>query len=225
MTLMKIVRILLAPFGLFYRLYFIALDGARDLHNKVRFLRSKVDRGCSITSETKIQPNCHILSESLLINSTISSYSYIGKKCIVQNTTLGSFCSIANEVLIGLGKHPDDLFSTSTLFYRMDNTLRIKLMDTDYDFKEYLPVEIGNDVWIGTRAIILDGVKIGHGAIVAASAVVTHDIPPYAIVGGVPAKVIRYRFSPDKIERLLSSKWWDWSLKDIKRRIDELNHL
>jgi acetyltransferase-like isoleucine patch superfamily enzyme len=222
---MKIIRLFLIPFGLFYKIIFIALDGARDLHNKIRFKGSRIDRGCSITSTTRIMPDCHILSDVLLINSSISSYSYIGKKSIIQNTTMGSFCSIASEVFIGLGKHPDDLFSTSTLFYRIDNTLRIKLIDADYDFKEYVPVEIGNDVWIGTRAIILDGVKIGHGAIVAAHAVVTRDVPPFAIVGGVPANIIRYRFHPDKIEKLLASKWWNWSLTEIKRRKDELNHL
>jgi chloramphenicol O-acetyltransferase type B len=222
---MKFFRILLMPLGLLYKLLFLSLDGARDLHNKMRFRGSKIERGCSITSDTRIMTNCHILNDVLLLNSVVSSFSYIGKKCLIQNTTIGSFCSIANEVFIGLGKHPDNLFSTSTLFYRRDNTLRIKLVDVDYDYEEYQPIEIGNDVWIGTRAIILDGVKIGHGAIVAANAVVTHDVPPYAIVGGIPARVIRYRFQPEKINKILASAWWSWSLADIKKRMNDLNNL
>lgn len=77
-------------------------------------------------------------------------------------------------------------------------------------------IEIGNDVWIGDSVLILDGVKIGDGAVLAAGAVVTADVPPYAIVGGVPAKVIRYRFNEDEIEHLIKLKWWDKSEQWIK---------
>ena len=87
------------------------------------------------------------------------------------------------------------------------------------DFRSYLAPNqqcvIGNDVWIGWHAIITPGVSIGDGAIIAAGAVVTHDVPPYAIVGGIPAKVIRKRFSDDMIEKLLKIKWWDWSDEKI----------
>jgi acetyltransferase-like isoleucine patch superfamily enzyme len=81
-------------------------------------------------------------------------------------------------------------------------------------------IEIGNDVWIGTSAIILSGVKIGHGAVVAAGSIVTKSVPPYAIVGGNPAKIIKYRLSEEKIEELLEMKWWDWSEEKIKKNID-----
>lgn len=78
-----------------------------------------------------------------------------------------------------------------------------------FDLKEHNEVKIGNDVWIGTRAMILDGITIGDGAVIGAGAVVTKNVPPYAIVGGVPAKIIKYRFSQDKINELLASQWWN----------------
>jgi acetyltransferase-like isoleucine patch superfamily enzyme len=83
-------------------------------------------------------------------------------------------------------------------------------------------VWIGNDVWIGARATILSGVKVSHGAVIAAGAVVTKDVPPYAIVGGVPANIIKYRFSPEIIEKLLEIKWWDWDTEFLKAHIDDL---
>jgi acetyltransferase-like isoleucine patch superfamily enzyme len=221
----KLFRLLLLPVGLLFKIYELAVEGARDIHNKLRFRDSTIDRKCRINPASEIEKNCHILENSLVLNSTIKTCSYIGRNSIVQNASIGSFCSIANDVFIGLGTHPTAHFSTSPLFYRVANTFNLKLIDDDYEFAEYRPIEIGNDVWIGTRAIILDGVKIGDGAIVAANAVVTKDVPPYAIVGGVPAMVIRYRFSPEKIEQLLKLQWWSWPLNDIQKRMNELNRV
>ena len=83
------------------------------------------------------------------------------------------------------------------------------------------PVTIGNDVWIGANVIILSGVSIGDGAIIAAGAVVTKDVEDYSIVGGVPAKLIKYRFSKEQIHRLQKIKWWDWSHEKIEEHIEE----
>jgi chloramphenicol O-acetyltransferase type B len=118
--------------------------------------------------------------------------------------------------------HPTDQFSSSPLFYRVRNTFQVEWINEDGSFEEYRPIEIGSDVWIGARAIVLDGVRVGDGAIVAANAVVTTDVPPYAIVGGVPAKILRYRFSREKIDHLLSLQWWTWSTNEIQERTDEL---
>lgn len=81
---------------------------------------------------------------------------------------------------------------------------------------------IGNDVWIGHRATIMPGVKVGDGAIIASNATVTKDVEPYAIVGGNPARLIRKRFSDEQIERLLSIKWWDWDIERITKNVQHL---
>lgn len=219
----KILRLLLLPFGLLIKILQLSNDGSRDLDNKLRFKGVKIDKGVCIDGKTKMGKNIHILANSILNNSFIDSFTYIGKNTVVQNATIGKFCSIANDVCIGLGKHPIDNFSTATIFYRKSNTLNIDLIDHDMPFDEYETVTIGHDVWIGLRAIVLDGITVGNGAVIAANSVVTKDIPPYAIVAGVPAKIIKFRFNEDKIERLIDSKWWDLNLNEIKQKINNLN--
>jgi acetyltransferase-like isoleucine patch superfamily enzyme len=211
----KLKRILLLPFGFLKKAIEIANDGARDIENKIRFKNAIIDKGCCIDAKSIIHPNVHLLENSIVNNSEINSYTYLGKNCLVQNTSIGKFCSIANEVLIGLGNHPLDLFSTSPLFYRRNNPLQISLITKDVDLIEYKPISIGNDVWIGTCSIIMDGISIGHGAVVAANSVVTKDVPPFAVVGGVPAKIIKYRFPAEKAEKIISSKWWESSIDNI----------
>ena len=139
---------------------------------------------------------------------------------MVHNSTIGSFCSIAPEVLIGLGRHPSKTFvSTYPAFFSIDNSgCRVSFTQQQV-FQELLPVYIGHDVWIGARVIINDGVKIGDGAIVGAGSVVTKDVEPYSIVGGVPAKHIRYRFTGQQIELLLSIRWWEKDIGWIKERV------
>ena len=119
---------------------------------------------------------------------------------------IGKFCSIAPNVNIGPIEHPLKYSSTypmSTFGFLPE--------------QEYLPVKIGNDVWIGINAVILKGVTIGDGAVIASGAVVTKDVLPYTIVGGVPAKIIRFRFSEEIISELLRIKWWNWNTEKIKR--------
>ena len=213
----KIKRIVLLPFGLIKKLLEVANEGARDIENKLRFKNAIIDKGCSFDSKSKLHPNVHVLENCIINNSEINSYTYLGKNCLVQNTTIGKFCSIANEVLIGLGAHPMDNFSTSPLFYRKKNTFNINLIDKDLDFVEYKKTTIKNDVWIGARVIILDGVTIGNGAIIASGSVVTKDVVDYTIVAGVPAKVIKNRVTDSKIKELLELKWWEWDLEKIKK--------
>jgi phosphonate metabolism protein (transferase hexapeptide repeat family) len=219
----KLFRLLLLPFGLLNKVIQISKDGARDLHNKLRFKDVKIDKGICIDDRTKMGKNIHILADTIINNSFIDSFTYIGKNGVVQNAQIGKFCSIANDVCIGPGKHPIDNFSTATIFYRKKNTLNIELIEQDIFFEEYETVTIGHDVWIGTRAIVLDGITVGNGAVIAANSVVTKDVPPYAIVAGVPAKIIKYRFNDDKINKLNDSKWWELDLNEIKQKINNLN--
>lgn len=203
----------------------MAIDGSRDIQNQRRFKKATIDNGCSINYKTQINKNSRLLENSILNNVFLDSYSYVGRNSLIQNTSIGKFCSIANDVMIGLGSHPTDFFSTSPLFYRKRNTFGINLVDKDLDFKEYVETIIENDVWIGARVTVLDGVKIQNGAIVAAGALVTSDVPPYAIVGGVPAKIIRYRFEKSKIEDLLKTEWWNKDLKEIEEKMNRYNQI
>lgn len=137
-----------------------------------------------------------------------------------ERLIIGKFCSIACGVkfLFNCANHTLKSLSTYTfpLFYE-DWELEKSNVDSAWDNKG--DIVIGNDVWIGFEAVILAGVKIGDGAIIGTRAVVTKDVPPYSIVGGIPAKVIRKRYSPDIIEQLLSLRWWDWTKDRIKRNL------
>lgn len=137
-----------------------------------------------------------------------------------ERLIIGKFCSIACGVkfLFNCANHTLKSLSTYTfsLFYE-DWELEKSNVASACDNKG--DIVIGNDVWIGFEAVILAGVKIGDGAIIGTRAVVTKDVPPYSIVGGIPAKVIRKRYSPDIIEQLLSLRWWDWTKDRIKRNL------
>ena len=221
----KIIRIISFVPGFLIRLFNLANDGSRDFLNNRRFKKATIDNGCTINFKTQINKNSRVLKNSILNNVFLDSYSYVGRNSLIQNTSIGKFCSIANDVMIGLGSHPTDLFSTSPLFYRKRNTFNLDIIVKNLNFKEYTETIIENDVWIGARATVLDGVKIQNGAIIAAGALVTRDVPPYAIVGGVPAKIISYRFEKSKIEFLLKSKWWNNELEVIKRDINTYNQI
>lgn len=137
-----------------------------------------------------------------------------------ERLIIGKFCSIACGVkfLFNCANHTLKSLSTYTfpLFYE-DCGLEKSNVASAWDNKG--DIVIGNDVWIGFEVVILAGVKIGDGAIIGTRAVVTKDVPPYSIVGGIPAKVIRKRYSPDIIEQLLSLRWWDWTKDRIKRNL------
>lgn len=168
----------------------------------------KLGRAVKIT-KSQLGKHVIIYGNTTVLMSKINSYSYIGGSSKVSRTTIGKFCSIGENVRIGLGKHPLSCQSTYPGFYTNNFDLYGIKKEYDCPISEYEEITIGNDVWIGTSAIILDGVNIGDGAVIAAGAVVTKDVPPYAIVAGVPAKIIKYRFSEEKILHLLKEKWWD----------------
>lgn len=137
-------------------------------------------------------------------------------------SSIGSFCSIGPEALIGgLGKHPTSFLSTHPVFYSRKRQSGITFSQGHQHFDESAKTIIGHDVWIGARSIILDGVMIGDGAVVGANAVVTKEVPPYAIVGGVPAKIIRFRFDENVRNLLLAWKWWQLPLSVIKQMAPE----
>lgn len=169
-----------------------------------------IRRNSEISSSSKIYPF------SKISNTKIDAFTYISFRSTINGCDIGKFCSIASGVKIGLGNHPINFISTSPLFYAPSNPLHYTITDK-LKFKENEPVHIGHDVWIGTNAVILDGVTIGNGAIIGANSIVTKDVPPYTIVGGVPAKEIKKRFSDEIINRLNSSEWWNMPLDFFKQ--------
>ena len=140
-------------------------------------------------------------------------YSYIGTNCYIRNTKIGRYCSLGNNIKVILGRHPTNFISTHDFCFKDLGTFIAdkKVINSDYS------VIIENDVWIGDNVLILPGVTIHTGAIIGAGALVNSDIPAYAIVGGVPAKLIRYRFSDDIVKKLLDSKWWDYSVEELNK--------
>lgn len=162
---------------------------------------------CVLGKGVKISPNC------ILNNVTIGKYSYIQNNSILINAQIGNYCSIAMDFRCGLGTHVMDDFSTSPFFNNkfseIDGSSERNKLFSFYNGK----VEIGNDVWIGNRVTILDGVKIGDGAIIAAGAIVTEDVPPYSIVGGIPARFIKNR----EMRRIHKNRsWWNLDKDDLK---------
>ncbi|HSH65656.1 MAG TPA: CatB-related O-acetyltransferase, partial [Bacteroidia bacterium] len=131
------------------------------------------------------------------------------------------FTCIGPNVVTGMGAHPSSGFvSSHPLFYStMGQASGLVIVEKNL-FEEFPRTTIGNDVWIGNNAIIKYGIKIGDGAIIGSGAVVTKDVEPYSIVGGVPAKVIKYRFKPEQIEFLHKTKWWNRDLQWLKKNKD-----
>ncbi len=147
--------------------------------------------------------------DARVTDAHIGRYSYIGRTAYLNLVTVGSFSSIGPGTLAGLGEHPVDFGSTSPALYSTRRQCGGTFAAADV-FPERRPIVIGHDVWLGARVFVRDGVTIGHGAIVAAGSVVTHDVAPYTIVGGTPAKLIRARFDDATVSRLLALAWWSW---------------
>lgn len=146
----------------------------------------------------------------------INKYTYVGSNSNINNTTIGKFCSIGKNFSCGLGFHPLNGVSTSPMFYSIRKQNGYTLVKEN-KVNEFKKIVIGNDVLIGINVTILDGVKIGNGVVIGACSFVNSDVPDYAIVGGVPAKILKYRFTKEEIYKLNSLSWWDWSFNDLEK--------
>lgn len=197
--------------------------------------KANISRTARINNNVLFEGHNSLMSNVTVVNSYIGEGTYINDDSKILNSRIGRYCSIADNVCTVLGQHPiSDFTSTHPAFY-YDTTSQLNYTfhksKALYDCKK-MPagesqynVVIGNDVWIGSHAIILGGVTIGDGAVIAAGAVVTKNVEPYSIVGGVPAKVIKYRFSKKKIEKLLIIKWWNRPFEEIKSTYLDINKL
>ena len=183
-----------------------------------------LESGCKI-SRVKFGRHVRIGANAAIADSCLGDYTYIGPQSSLTHTTVGKFCSIAPQVNIGTGSHPARTFvSSHPALYLSRPGIGWSLANHDYH-TEFAQTIIGNDVWIGVGATILDGLQIGDGAIVGAGAVVVKDIEPYTIWGGVPAKLIRRRFSDDEIEYLLGFRWWDRDDDWLRSNLEALHDI
>jgi acetyltransferase-like isoleucine patch superfamily enzyme len=169
----------------------------------------------------KLTYNNYISPYASLVDVYFGIFSYVSTNTQIRNAEIGKFCSIADNVKVGLGFHPVNFISTHPAFYSVGKKF-LTFSDSQL-FDEYRRTTIGNDVWIGSNVLIVGGIKIGDGAILASGSIVTKDVEPYAIMGGNPCKLIRYRFESDLIEKLLNFKWWDKDLKWIEDNYTQFN--
>lgn len=173
-----------------------------------RYLTCRIYTGCVIDDKSELGNYNVIFRNATIVNSRLGNHTFIQRNSDIHYADIGKFCSIASNVVVGLGRHPIEFVSTHPAFYSISQPLAKSFAEEDC-FEPFKRTTVGNDVWIGHGALISDGVSISDGAVIAAGSVVTEDVPPYAIVGGVPARVIRYRFSEEIIARLLQLEWWN----------------
>lgn len=199
--------------------------------------RYKVRELCSfeenvvIDSFDRFEGMNRLTTDVTLLTSSIGYASYIGNRSFIKNTKIGRYTCIATDVMTVAGSHPTSKFvSIHPAFYSTRKQSGFtyvsedKFSDFNYiDENQKFTVMIGNDVWIGSGVKIMEGITIGDGAVVAAGAIVTKNVPPYAIVGGVPAKVIKYRFDEETIKKLLELKWWEKDQAWIKSHADDFD--
>ena len=159
-------------------------------------------------------------------DAELGDYSYVERQAEVIYAKIGKFCAIAANARINALEHPLERISQHKMTYRANEYFLGAKLDSEFrEKRQGKSVETGNDVWIGHGAVIKPGVKIGHGAVVAAGAIVTRDVQAYAIVAGVPAKFLRWRFEPKLSERIISLGWWDWSHDRLAKAVDDIRVL
>jgi len=182
-----------------------------------------VEDRVTISSLAKVK-NSHLKYFSRLkdyaeiYESILGEYSYISQYSIINKSKIGKFCSIASGCAIGLWEHNRAVSTHS--FYLYEHSGNFVKGYRNYN-KDKIWTKIKNDVWIGANSVILKGISIGNGAIIGAGAIVTKDVPDYAIVVGNPARVIRYRYSKEDIEWLLRLEWWNFSKEKLKWIIEQ----
>lgn len=181
--------------------------------------------GCKIMSlnihDAHLGHGVAIHPDVTLSRVRMGDFSYVANNSRLTNVEVGKFCSIGQQVQIGLPRHPSKIFVSSyPAFYSNNNDACTQSFREDKIFDDsVLATHLGNDVWIGSNVIIPGGIQIGTGAIVAAGSVVVKDVPPYAVVGGNPAMIIRHRFTDEQINILLASEWWNWPIEKIRRNV------
>lgn len=190
----------------------------------------RLSGNCNVTLSSVFEGCNNIMSNSSF-NGYLGYGTYIGRNCHISGK-IGRYCSISDSVVTVNGRHPTSVIATThPAFYSVKNCVGLNFCNVQQfeenvyaDAENKYDVIIGNDVWIGYNVTILSGVKIGDGAIIAAGAVVTGDVTPYSIVGGIPAKHIKFRFNEEHVSMLLKTKWWErdnnWLRNNCEKFVD-----
>ena len=207
------------------------------IYRTIAFLWRNRRRGLRCRWPVWFEPNAEVEGNSRIgrfshVCGRIGRCTYLCDHCHIEGD-IGRFCSIAWRVTTICGRHPLEKFvSTHPIFFSSARQCGISFVDKNVfpEFSYADPVRqkhviIGNDVWIGAYVKIIGGVTIHDGAVILTGAVVTKDVPPYAIVGGVPAKVIRYRFDEETIAQLLRFRWWDREESWLREHLSEMQDI
>ncbi|MEA2184958.1 MAG: hypothetical protein QOF69_4143 [Solirubrobacteraceae bacterium] len=170
--------------------------------------------GVNVNAGSVAAPECRIARGASLFESSLGRFSYVGRDTRLSYADVGTFCAIAWHASIGAPNHPLDRATTHGFPY----------LPTDGAFVREPLVEhrrtlIGHDVWVGANAVVLPGVTVGSGCVVSASAVVTHDVDPYSVVAGVPARTLRLRIPDELVERMLALRWWEWPRERLQEHL------
>lgn len=173
-----------------------------------RFPQSRLHAGVRVDGASVLGAFTVLFDGVSVMGSRLGDHTYVQKASSVLNADVGKFCSIAGGVFIGLPRHAMEGVSSHPSFY-LHNTPLVKTYSVEDHFETSRRTTVGHDVWIGQNALIMGGLTVGHGAVIGAGAVVTVDVPAYAVVGGVPARILKHRFPPDVVQGLLRSLWWD----------------
>lgn len=200
----------------------------KNLLNKIRTFATHFGK-CkfgSILINTKLGLGSKVHRHVKCVSVELGNYSYIGDHSKIANCKIGRYTSIGQNVRIGYPSHPTNKFSTSPYFYAKSRHQLSTFKQPRYNYDDHVRFTlIGNDVWIGNDVKIVGNVEIGTGAVLAMGAVITKSVPAYTIVGGNPARFIKYRFNQDLVNLLLNSEWWDKSEYEIMTIMDEFEKI
>jgi phosphonate metabolism protein (transferase hexapeptide repeat family) len=176
--------------------------------------------------DSELGPWTAVGARTTIAESSMGAYSYVVNDSSIMWSEIGKFCSIAAHTRLNPGNHPLERVALHHFTYRSKGYRLAEEDDGEFfAWRRSHQVVLGNDVWIGHGATVLPGVKIGTGAAIGAGAVVSRDIPDFAVAAGVPARVMRFRFPEDLRERLLRLAWWDWDRGKLASALPDFRHL